>query len=279
MDSVRRVLVYGKENVKVYFLSLKTVCVCLGILFLIVLSLKPLEAYAIRSGESIGIFELFSQYTNGMKTQILLLGGFWILIGDAPFINESTTYLYIRGKKWEYLLGQTCYLAFLSLFYTCIIWFGTLISTINALSFRMDWSKAVVTGARSSWAVGFPFDVGFSDFIIRNASPIEAFFRAFFGLFLLYFFLGTMLCVLNLLTDSMLGNFGFGILVAMDFFLSGIYGNSKFAYIQPITMIRVGAQNLGKSPYSPNFLYVVFFMLTGSFLFLAAGYCKLKRRG
>ena len=52
------------------------------------------------------------------------------------------------------------------------------------------------------------------------------------------------------------------------------------AFISMILLgIFVGAQNLGKSPYSPGILYVIGFLTIGTALILMAGYLRMKKRG
>lgn len=271
MDRLRKCAVYISDNFKIYFSSGKTVLVAAGTIFIAWLTLHPLGTYAAENGERLHALELLPQYTSGTLQMLIIAMGLFLLLCDAPFLNHVTMYRLVRGDRLSFYMGQVIYIIAVSGLYTLWIWICTLVGVAGKLRWTGTWSRTVTVAGKNSNMTGIRLINGFSDRLVKELAPGQAFFRAVLGLFLFSIFAGIMLCTVNMIFKKISGNMILGILIGSDYALTSIYGNGKFFYIQPLSMIKVAGQDLGSSPYSPTICYVAVFLSVGSLLFLLLG--------
>lgn len=279
MDKLRKCIVFMADNFKIYFFSGKTLLAAAGTLYMAWLTLHPLGEYASLKGERLHALELFAHYTSGTVQMLIITMGLFLLFCDAPFLNHITRYRLIRADRLSFYMGQVLYVIAVSGLYTLWIWICTMVGAAGSFRWGGGWSRTVTVAGKNYSMTGMRMINGFTDRLVRSLTPEQAFYRAALGLFLFCIFSGLMLCAVSMLFNGMAGNAILGILIGSDYALTSIYGNGKFFYIQPLSMIKVAGQDLGSSPYSPSIGYVAVFLTVGCILFLLLGFYCSRRHG
>lgn len=76
--------------------------------------------------------------------------GLLLLLSDAPFITDRTSYVIIRISKRKWLLSQLIYIIFASFFYFFFLSIFTLLFGAATSGFRNEWSNPLMLLAKES---------------------------------------------------------------------------------------------------------------------------------
>lgn len=276
MGSLIMSLMYCKYNLKMLVQGSRLYISFIAVFLLSFVGLRPLSEYAGAHNNKINIFELFSHFCSSRISVLFIVLGLVILLCDAPFWQDGTKYLLLRGTKKAYLIGQVFYISCTSFIYFLWIELCMIITACPNITLVNEWSKPVKLASSNTSAVGLTLDINFFDTIISESTPMQQFIRSFVCMILLGIFIGLFIFVINLYTNSMLGNIIFAVLLVLDYALDEILVNGSIGYYSPISMARISMQNLGYSPTFPKLNYVVGFYLCSYVLMIGMILWKLR---
>lgn len=150
------------------FLSPKTYAAFMfGAAFMLNVSKNYLE-YTLSIGEKANIFDPFILASGGMETFIYIFLGFLLLISDAPFMDQRTSYAVLRTGKVTWATGMIIYIAFAAaIYYLFMFVLSALLVSGNAIVTRL-WSDPMYTlaveqpvGALIEYGISYSFGVPF----------------------------------------------------------------------------------------------------------------------
>lgn len=276
MDNVKKVAVICKYNLQMLFQGSRMYMIGISILFLSLVTLRPLSEYAALHKETIHIFEIFPNYCSSKISVLFLVFGLVLLFCDAPFLQEGTVYLLVRGSKKLYILGQTMFILCVSILYFLWVQVCIVVSISPNIGMGNTWSKPIEMASRNLSSVGIKIDIVFFPEILFESTPLQQFLRSFLCMVLLGVFVGLLILTINLYTSSMMGNAVLAILLVFDYGLHGLELVDGIGYWSPISMARISLQNLGYAPQFPSLWYVLLFYLGSATLFVGLLLYKVR---
>lgn len=231
MKNIKKALLFAAGEWRRQFSDCKIYIVLVCLFFVLMITMRDMPALVRKSGEMIGIFELFPLYWNGMNLPGAYFAVYLLLVCDIPSRGLGMRNHVMRAGRVAYFWGETIYVAILTTMYLGFMWLVSILPFLGNMEVTIsEWSSVLrnCEFGSSSFALGSNIDY------IINGTPWGRFWQCIVVIWLCCFFMG-MVCVLaNMISGSVTG----GIVCA--FFL-----------IVHITVMNL----LGEREY-PGWLYV-----------------------
>lgn len=132
-----------------------------------------------------------------------------VLFCDAPFIDRHQPYIIIRSGRIHWALGTVAYLLFSSVMVSLSLWIIGLFIGIGTTTWSLDWGNVLSSAANFSII---------SPQIMEQYTPIGASILALALSSLIFFFLGLLFFLCNLLFPAGVGTIIVGAFCVLDFF-------------------------------------------------------------
>ncbi len=240
------------------------------ILFLIIgiyiySTVEPVAYFA----RSVGIAStpwIFPHLTSDYICQMVFMAGVIFLFCDAPFTDESYSYIVSRSGRTAWSAGHVLYIAAMSLIYVFFIAGASVLPLLNSLQGSWHWGKVLGTLARTNAGRQYGMTFTVSNYLTGAYSPATAALYSFllewacaawFGL-LTYFF--------NAVTHRMVGTFLSAAFVLLDLMISNEWTPRAFAF-SPITLSQLSTFKSFKIQFGITLSYAAkFFIISLSVL-------------
>lgn len=211
--------------------------------------------YASLSKEPLQMFEpfIYNASTNYIVTLWFL--GVILLFADAPFTEQSTTYILVRLDRKTWLLGKILYV-FSAIFIYC---FGMFLSTIILYITRMYmgniWSSPFYEIVMKDAAVPL-YRLGFeAKEMIYTMLPLKAFVMSFTLIVLYFFLISLLLFLINIKSNKVIG---FALVSSLHCF-GYMFNYYNFAKVFPFSHAMLGSviisQRTEVYPFYLSFIY------------------------
>lgn len=210
------------------------VCVLLLLLFTNIV-LEEVNYFAYSVGYNISPW-LLPFIVNQRFIRVILYSLFMFLVCEVPYSNTNQLFLLIRSGKLSFFIGKIFYLFILSIIYTLILCFSTILCIIRHIDFTMNWGKVLGTLALTDADANFSHSINLSSNFILKFSPSYIYILSFLLCILAFFTLGMLIYSFNILTSNrLIGNIIVAIIILFDFLLGSDIVYEKLIYLSPLT--------------------------------------------
>lgn len=213
-------LFYAKRSVNIALIGIKSWLSNKRMLMLLLILAAVIadfcfgiNSYANSIGEPTNIFAILPQMYYGYFIRMNIQLGIVLMFSDAPFHREDSLYCVTRSGYRSWCVGQLLYILFSSAAYVGVIFLLTMILSIPAFGFSLEWGRTFTALARSS-SRGY----GISSSIQERFSAFEAFINTLALIFILSVVIGLLMFLLS----STVGK-GSGVIAASALVLLGLY--------------------------------------------------------
>lgn len=259
--------------------------VLLGYLVGIVVVLKQAIGYMLYAKDarmSVNVLESFIISENNYNTVMFLVLGWLLIISEAPFVNNNSTFLIHRTDKKSWNYGMILYIIFQGICYYAVIALACIIASIPNGYFANIWSTAIVNLSSdgnniNAMEVYFPYQS-----FMKEVSVFEAFATSW-SLCLLYgIVLAMILYVFNLFSNQIVG----AIITFLFHFLNyelmkeGFMVIIKYSLLARSVPVLLIGNDLGvtlKQSYGLSILLVVVLVIISNRLVKYVDYKELSR--
>lgn len=175
---------------------------------LVVIPTRNYVFFAVHLNEPMNILEPFVILGSLREHMTFILLGLLLILSDAPFVNQRTTYTIIRTSRKSWLIGSLMYIFISSaIYYLFILCISMLVASYNGFMANF-WSDPMYTlsiqrpnSALTDYGVYFPY----SD-LIRNLSPLMAVLHTYLLSVAYGAILSAIMFSVNLYRGKILGN-------------------------------------------------------------------------
>lgn len=195
---------------------------------------------------------MYSQfYTKALYTLPIIL-----MFCDAPFVDKNQVFAMMRTTRTKWLCGQILYIIFASGVYFLFLLLISLLLTVFYGGFSFGWGTALTAEAFSG--VSLRIDLHYfliSRIVVENFTPLPAVFYTFLLSSLGAVFLGLLILMLNLLTNSrILGMTVSSVPVVLSITAAKV---PKLMPFSPISWTTLNNIDVGGITRNPNIVYVL----------------------
>lgn len=212
--------------------------------------------------------------------KILFMAIVIFIFCDAPFMDSNQSYVMLRSGRRVWNTGQILYVFAGSFIYTVILMAGTVLLNIRHISWRTTWGKVLGVAATDSGklqALGkYDNTIKVSSIVVRYYKPIQAMFFAFLLMWLSYVFIGLLIYVFNMATNTQSA----GVLVAAFFVLMTAFvdGSVRLNKYSPISWNSLNNIDVGGLTLYPKITYVLGMYIILIVLLIIITYIVLPRK-
>lgn len=255
MDSIKTVFAITVQNFRKWQTDYRiwTIAVIMVIITLIYVDDAKKLADFLNTDVPVWIFPfMYSQfYIKALYTLPVVL-----MFCDAPFVDQNQVFAMMRTMRIKWLCGQVLYIISASGVYYLFLLFISLLLTVFYGGFSFEWGKALTAEAFSS--VSYQAGVDYfsvSRSVIEYFTPLLAVFYTFILSWLGAIFLGLLILVLNLLTNSRI----WGIIVSSVFVVLSLAAakRPRLVSFSPISWTTLNFIDVGKLTKYPSITYVL----------------------
>jgi len=164
--------------------------------------------FAARLNEPVNILESFVIMGSLRQHMTFILLGLLLILSDAPFVSQRTTYTIVRTSRKSWLIGSLMYVFVASAIYYLFILFVSILVAGSSGFLANFWSDPMYTlsiqqpnSALTDYGVFFPYPD-----LVRNLSPIWAFIHTYILSVIYAAILSSIMFSINLYKGKILGN-------------------------------------------------------------------------
>lgn len=182
----------------------------------------PVADFAVSYNQKVNILGLLPVLTSDYLAQMVLMMGIVIMFSDAPFIDHNQVYIMMRCKRSVWAAGQILYIMTATLMFIIAALVISILTLVPHVSIDGLWGKVWQTLAHQ----GGDLQITVSARMVNQYTIIEALGYSTFLTWLAGFFIGSLMFLLNFITNTKVGLVAGGLLCLMNM---AIY-NSLFSY-------------------------------------------------
>jgi hypothetical protein len=183
---------------------------------------------------------LFCHLTNDFVCQLVFSAACIGLFCDAPFQTDLNTYVLLRSGRTAQIIGQTLYIAALSLVFVLFILAVSIFALFPAVEFADGWGKVLGTLARTDASAQAGVTFMINDFLIGAYTPITATVLSVLLEWACFTWLGLVVFLFNGRFGKMSGIFIAGAFILLDVTVANEL--TPFAYhFSPISLAQLSA--------------------------------------
>lgn len=222
----------------------------------------PICEYSRLKGEPVSLW-LFPLLLNnsGIVLVLFLLGV--LLFCDAPFLENTEPYIFIRSGRRQWLCAQFLFVLLLSAIYIAHIILWSIIPVFFYAAHMPEWGKILYSLANTNaWQlVDLPTRI--SSFILNQYSPKCAFGVTAIISFLVIVLIGSIMFCANLTIHRSVGNVLGSLLVLEQYFATNSSGYSLF-FISPVSWVNLEVIHIDGMGRTPSASYAIGFLIAFS---------------
>ena len=195
---------------------------------------------------------MYSQF----YTKALYILPIILMFCDAPFVDKNQVFTMMRTTRTKWLCGQILYIIFASEVYFLFLLLISLLLTVFYGGFSFEWGTALTAEAFSN--ISLRIDLHYfliSRIVVENFTPLLAVFYTFLLSCLGAIFLGMLILMLNLLTNSRIWGMSVSsVLVVLSITAAKVPRLMPFS---PISWTTLNNIDVGGITRNPNIVYVL----------------------
>jgi hypothetical protein len=201
MKNIKKAWVFAKGEWRRQFSDAKIYVVMLCLFLVLIITMGDMPELVRKSGERVGIFELFPLYWNGMNLPGAYFAVYLLLVCDIPSRGLGMRNHVMRAGRKAYFWGEMIYLSALTTLYLLFMWFVSLLPFYGRWSITMnEWSSVVTDSKFGSSSFGLD-NAGY----ITNGTPWSRFWQCMVVIWLCCFLMGMVCVVVNMISGSVAG--------------------------------------------------------------------------
>ncbi len=180
-------------------LTLLSLIICFVIIYAV-----PLVDNARAQGETLQCTEVFIAVMNWRFTMLLFSSIIIVLFGDIPIFEPFTVNSMLHGTRRGWVGSQILYIFLTSFLLALLIFAVTIVLAQPSIVFSNEWSRPMKLLAKGGRISILPerMKLGFSEVILDNYLPWQAFFHSFFLFVLMGCFYGLFTLLVKLKIHS-----------------------------------------------------------------------------
>ena len=204
----------------------------------------------------------FPLLCNDYICQLVIMSGAVILFSNAPFESMLHTYILPRSGHFSWVLGNTLYIAAISLLYVSLIALISLLTVLPHIALSNDWGTVWKAMTSIEYRYEYSLTLTINSFITGHYSPLPTLLKSFALDWGCCVFLGMVSYCVNLGSKSMLGSLMAGGFVMLDIAVANAWW-PWFFHVSPVTMTQLSALASARSSYGLTESYAVVFFACG----------------
>lgn len=209
---------------------------------------------------------LYSQFYMKLLFTLPLI----LIFCNAPFIDSNQIFVIMRSGHRKWIISQILYIIFASAIYYIFIFALSILIGLPYSDWQLEWGKVIntisVTNAAQNNGVFF---VEMSPVVTRFFDPIQACWFTFLLSWLCGIFLGLIIFLLNLITNTKFA----GITVSASFTVfSFMVANGDLGFLlkySPVSWNTLNNLDVGKITPNPSFVYCLLVYLMSAFVLIS----------
>lgn len=198
---------------------------------------------------------LYSQF----HTKLIFMLGVVLMFCNAPFIDSNQMFVYMRSGRLKWLCGQVVYIIAASAAYFLFLFIISLLFTVFTGEVSLEWGKTLVSlsaDSRLHTIADAPF-VDISTKVITFFTPIQAVWFTFLLSWLGGLFLGLLIFLCNILSNTRLTGILVSSFLVVVCSLIENEGWEKLIWFSPISWTTLDNVDVGGLSNNPSFTYCV----------------------
>ncbi len=205
---------------------------------------------------------IYAYSHNDHWTLLIMMIGWFYLVGDAPFSDDTQQYIFIRCSKVSWMMGIVMFIhifAALYLIWTLIIC-CVLFLMNGSISYNWDSVLRSLTSVRTLIQTYEPM-FSFSPYILNNYSVTEAFLFTVLLRYMMLILYGLVVTVSNYFIHSNIGAFVGGGVFVMDMVANKTFVSESYYKFSTVSLSNLNILDLLGSSNRPTLTYAVCFYI------------------
>ncbi len=231
---VKRTWIFAKGEWKRQFSDSKVYIVMVCLIFITMMYLGNMPSVVRKSGELIGILELFPLYWTGYAG--MHFGIFFLFICDLPSRGFGMRNHVLRTGRNAWFWGETLYMAASVTLYLFLLWAFSVVPFLGNLTIKAKQWSNIIKMAKFGTSMFYIKDVNY----ITGGTPFDRFWQCFLLIWLCLFLIGMLGAVINMLTGSMTGAILCAAMLVLHIVVMNLAKDSQypawFYFFSPITV-------------------------------------------
>ena len=276
MDKIRMVISIATNNIRKWSVNPRIYILGILLVLLVFSIVEPIKNFSRVMGYRITPW-LFPFVSNFVITQIMLLLGIVFLFCDAPFMDRSQAYIFIRSGRTMWVIGQIFYIMLATAIYFLFINFVIVIMLTPNIFFSNEWGKVLGTLAQTysgrSFNIYLPID-----YTIQNLySPIQAFALSFMLEWSVGIFLGLVIFIANIYLTRAIGAIVATAIILMDIVILNAFPY-YINHFSPVSLARLTILDPTGISTLPTDIYAYIFFLVSITLLTVISIFSVKKQ-
>jgi len=259
---VRKIFSIAMYSIRQWAGNLRIICLFVLMSIFVWNDFQVIGDLAVRTGIRTNPL-VFPFFSNDPVKQLILFAGIIFLFSDAPFINKSQPYIFIRSKRIPWVIGQILYIIVASAVYFLFLMSVSILVLLPHGTFATNgWGKIINTLAQTDMGAQIRLQFGITKEITAYYSPVEAFGLCFFLNWGAGCFLGLIMFLINLKCNRMFGLIAGGVILFFDLLVTNVLP-PIFYYFSPVSLSRLGVIDPAGVSMFPGMAYPFIFFGVG----------------
>lgn len=225
----------AKMDIRRVFRSPKLyLLLCFSLYFLMDFA-RDIKNYARMSGLGVApyIYPFFyGEWQFRMFAMLIIIA----LMSDAPYVDTSQKYTYIRTGDKKWLAGKILFIVAISFIYQLLFILLSVLVLLPVLGFSLEWGDILSALANTTQSVTVSIGGGDSlAYILANYQPLSAMFLTFFLSSFVSIVVGLFIFLINGITKGMTGTI-LAIVICMADLFVGLMRNYRIPFSFPLVI-------------------------------------------
>ena len=189
--------------------------------------------------------------------------GWFYLVGDAPFADETQQYIFIRCSKISWMMGIVMFIHIFAALYLIWMFLICFVLFIMNGSTSCNWDSVLrsLTSVRTLIKMYEPM-FSFSPYIINNYTVAEAFLFTALLRYMMLILYGLIVTVANYFLHNNIGAFVSGGILVMDMVASKMVVSDSYYSFSTVSLSNLNILDLHGSSNRPTLTYAICFYIT-----------------
>ena len=206
---------------------------------------------------------IYAYSHNDHWTMLIMMIGWFYLVGDAPFADETQQYIFIRCSKISWMMGIVMFIHIFAALYLIWMFLICFVLFIMNGSTSCNWDSVLrsLTSVRTLIKMYEPM-FSFSPYIINNYTVAEAFLFTALLRYMMLILYGLIVTVANYFLHNNIGAFVSGGILVMDMVASKMVVSDSYYSFSTVSLSNLNILDLHGSSNRPTLTYAICFYIT-----------------
>jgi len=207
---------------------------CFSLYFLMDFA-RDIKSYARIAGLGVAPY-IYSFFYGNWQFRMFAMLMIIVLMSDAPYVDSSQKYTYIRTGDRKWLAGKVLFIIVISFLYQMLVMLLSVLVLLPDLGFSLEWGDVLSALANTTQSVTVSIGGGDSlAYILANYEPVPAMFLTFFLSSSVSIVVGLFIFFINGITKGMMGT-ALALVICMADLFVGLMRSYRISFSFPLVV-------------------------------------------